>query len=93
MKKFDFLRSLEPRTRRSCFLAAAMYLGGALGMEALGGLWLSTGHTQRGVYMALATGEETLEMLGAGYFLIVMLRHLVSTSAVRQSERLLESAA
>jgi hypothetical protein len=57
---------LPPATRRRLALAAAVYLGGALGMEMLGGFVLSSLGAGRGslLYLACVTLEESLEIAG-----------------------------
>jgi hypothetical protein len=57
-------------------------------MEALGGVWLATHHNQDAVYMALATVEETMEMLGAAIFVGLALEYfaaLASSAAANAS--------
>jgi hypothetical protein len=72
-----FLQSMPRRTRRTLVVAAIVFLTGALGFEALGGMYAET-HGRRNLgYGGLTTVEETLEMLGialAAFGLVEYLR-------------------
>jgi hypothetical protein len=74
-----FLRTVlesPPRIRRAVLVAGAIYAGGALGMESLGGLWaLSHGHVNW-MHAVLEMLEESAELLGATLFLDAGLRYL-----------------
>jgi len=74
-----FLRTVlasPPPIRRAVLLAGAVYAGGALGMEALGGLW-SLGHGRvNWVYAVIGVLEEGGELVGATLFLDAGLRYL-----------------
>jgi hypothetical protein len=59
-----FLAGLPARTRRTVVLAAAIFLAGALGIEALGGRYAELHGRANFAYGAIATAEETLEMIG-----------------------------
>lgn len=70
-----FLFHLPSYTRNMFILAALVYLGGAIGMEAVGGLRASTVDALEWKdiladvpYNLLMTAEEVLEMLGALFF-------------------------
>jgi hypothetical protein len=66
-----FLRLPRP-TRSNFALAAALYLGGAIGMELVGGLYLGTGTAEIVGY----TIEEGLEMAGMIVFMHSLLRYV-----------------
>lgn len=71
-----FIRSLPPRTRRTVVTAAVVYVAGALGVEALGGMYAET-HGQRNlVYGLITTVEETLEMAGMSIAAFALLEYL-----------------
>ncbi|HET7876233.1 MAG TPA: hypothetical protein VFN71_12010 [Methylomirabilota bacterium] len=77
-----FLWRLPIRTRRRFVLAGALYVGGALGVEMAGGAVAgSYGREQLG-YVALATVEETLEMIGILVFLYALAAHLAEVADV-----------
>jgi hypothetical protein len=71
-----FIRSLPPRTRRTVIAAAVIYIAGALGVEALGGMYAET-HGQRNlIYGLITTVEETLEMVGMSIAAFALLEYL-----------------
>jgi hypothetical protein len=55
--------------RALMFTAAALYLGGAVGMEMVGGAWISTRPQELTVYKGLTAVEELLEIAGASCYL------------------------
>ena len=59
-----FLAALPARTRRTVVLAAVIFVAGALGVEALGGRYAELHGRANFGYGAIATLEETLEMIG-----------------------------
>lgn len=69
-----FLLSLPPATRRQFFLAAGVYLSGALGLELFGGRYYE-GHQGAAdlPYTLLTTAEELLEMAGVVIFIRALL--------------------
>jgi hypothetical protein len=69
-----FLRAQDPRTRRAFLIAAAIYVGGAVGIEqALG--WFGGSTHQESFAFALWSGaEESAELLGVLVFLYHLLR-------------------
>ena len=76
---FAFLRFLLnlPRSTGKLFVAAgALYVGGALGMEMIGGLVDQTYGTAGALYLLSTTLEETLEMTGVVLFIYAVLRYL-----------------
>lgn len=68
-----FLRRLPGPTRRRFLVAAALFLGGAIGMELLGGYYAEANGRATLVFEVLVAIEEGLEMAG----LIVMIRALM----------------
>ncbi len=68
-----FLRSLAPRTRWLFVLAGGLYVGGALGMELIGGLLAEHTGFYTARYTLVMTIEESLEMLGASLFLCALI--------------------
>lgn len=70
-----FLRALPADTRRRAIVAAALYLGGAVGMEMVGGAWLER-FGDDAVYAVAVALEETLEMLGAAAFVSALLHYI-----------------
>jgi len=71
-----FLRSLPVKTRRQLMLAAALYIGGAAGVELLSGAIASrSGDTGLG-YRLLTVLEESGELFGVLVFLRALLTYL-----------------
>jgi hypothetical protein len=72
-----FLLDLDPRYRRLFLLSAALFLGGAMGMELIADVTI--GGTSQGPNWP-ATGftavEEGLEMTGVAFFIVSLLRYL-----------------
>jgi hypothetical protein len=71
-----FMLSLPRQTRVLFVLAAAAFVGGALGVEMLGAAWF-TEHGRRNMgYSLYWTAEETLEMIGVVIFIYALLRYV-----------------
>lgn len=70
-----FLISLERSTRNGFILAGSVYIGGAIGFEAIGGSYLSANGDNLG-YALVETAEEALEMLGIYVFILTLLKYL-----------------
>ena len=72
-----FLRLPRP-TQRRFLLAAALYLGGAIGFEMIGGAYVAgqTAFQRTSAYILIFTVEELLEMAGLIMFLNALMRHL-----------------
>ncbi len=66
-----FLKHLPARTRRDFLVAAALFLGGAIGMEAVSGLYAAS-QGEGPVYFALCVTEETMELSGAAFFVVAL---------------------
>jgi hypothetical protein len=71
-----FLKRLDRSTCYAFIFSATLYLGGALGMEMVGG-WYNEKHGPENLgYVACFTIEESLEMAGVIYFIRSILRYL-----------------
>ncbi len=70
-----FLKSLPDKTRQTFLLAGALYVGGALGMEMVGG-YLHSHHYPAALYSWETIAEETLEMSGQLLFFYALLCYL-----------------
>ena len=71
-----FLFSLPNRTRNLFFVAGAVFIGGALGLEAVGG-FLSERYADGSLpHIIVTTVEETAEMLGIVTFIYALLDYL-----------------
>jgi len=66
---FRFVKKLDQKTGRTLFLAAALYIAGAIGFELIGGLVVETSGAENLFYSLLVAGEETLEMAGVIVFI------------------------
>ena len=70
----------QPRPIRDLFLlAATLFLSGAVGMEMVAGDCVSHCRCWTGLWLALTTVEETLEMAGVTVFLYALLRHIADS--------------
>lgn len=70
-----FLRDLPVDTRRLFLAAGSLYVGGALGMEVVGGLYATFFGSSNLTYTLLTHIEELLEMLGVIIFVYSLLLH------------------
>lgn len=73
-----FLINLDPQTRNRFILAGGLFVGGALGMEFVGGAFMDGFGEQHILYILSAAIEETLEIHGVTLFIIAILKHLES---------------
>jgi hypothetical protein len=71
-----FLLALPRRTGALVTLAAALHVGGAIGIELWGGSLASTGGKDNAAFLLVATVEETLEMSGQIILGYALLRYL-----------------
>jgi hypothetical protein len=71
-----FVLELPPRTRGAFLLAAAVYLGGAIGVEIVGARIVESHGPQSAGYVLLTTVEEGLEMAGILLFIRALLNYL-----------------
>lgn len=76
-----FLRRLSGPTRHAFLLAGAVFVGGAVGVEAIEGAILDAGITGHGVHRLLVSIEEALENIGVALFIGALLRHMATTGA------------
>lgn len=80
-----FLWRLPARTRTAFLLSAAIYLGGAVGVEMPGGRWAELHGMENLTYLALATIEETMEMAGVILFIRSLMIYREHYSATPES--------
>lgn len=73
---FRFLKRLDQPIRHAFIFSAALYLGGALGMEMVGGWYNEKYGPENLGYVACFTIEESLEMAGVIYFIRALLHYL-----------------
>lgn len=76
-----FVINLEPRTRNRFIAAGSLFVGGALGMEFVGGAFMDAFGEEHILYILAAAIEETCEMLGVTLFIIAILKHLEGRAA------------
>ena len=66
-----------PRSTRNLFLlAAAMFIGGAIGIELIGSYVDASGSRHTLLYRLLIAVEESLEMTGVAVFIFGLLRYM-----------------
>lgn len=70
----SFLRALPRPTARGIIVAFALYVGGAVAVEMVGGKLYSTIGRETMRYASVVSVEEALEMLGMTIFLVVLAR-------------------
>ena len=82
-----FLRALPASIGRLVVIAAVLYVGGAMGVEAIGGLAYDLAGGQKGslAFVVASSIEESLEMAGAIVFLAAMIS--MSRRTVRSAGR------
>jgi hypothetical protein len=73
-----FLRALPASTRRRYVVAALTYLGGAVGMEMIGGRYYAL-YGSDFPQSLIAIAEEGMEMIGVCIFIHATLRHLADS--------------
>ncbi len=71
-----FLADLPVRTRHLFLVAGMLYVGGAIGMELVGGRYADLYGMQNFVYALIATVEEFLEMAGVVVFIFALLSYI-----------------
>lgn len=71
-----FVLNLERQTRNRFIVAGCLFVGGALGMEFVGGAFIEALGEEHILYIVAAAIEETCEMLGVTLFIIAILKHL-----------------
>lgn len=72
----QFLLHLPVKTRGNVVLAATLYLGGAIGMELIGGRYADVHGMDNLTYSMAATVEESLEMAGVIIFIYALLHYI-----------------
>ena len=77
-----WLRTLPARTRNGLLLAGAVYVAGAVGFEAVGGIAAMMVGMDNWIYVVTYTIEETMEMLGVLLLIVTMLEYLRSLDPV-----------
>jgi hypothetical protein len=70
-----FIIAMPAQTRRWFVISVAMYIGGALGVEMIGGAYLDAIVVRDFTYELIVTVEETLEMLAIALLLRTLLVH------------------
>ena len=73
-----FLLHLPFTTRWNVVLAGTLYLGGAIGMELIGGRYADVHGMENLTYSMAATVEESLEMAGAIIFIHALLHYIAN---------------
>jgi hypothetical protein len=71
-----FLLHLPSKTRWRVVIAATLYLGGAIGMELIGGRYAALHGMENLAYSMIATVEESLEMAGVIVFNYTLLNYI-----------------
>jgi hypothetical protein len=74
-------RNLSAPIRRQFTVAAALYFGGALGLEVAEAAWAARFGMQNAIYSALWTTQELLEMIGVAALILALLDHLALSRA------------
>lgn len=77
-KYLKFWLALPPKTRYLFFIAAVVYVGGALGMEMIGGLLIEDFGRRSIIALTGIVIEESLEMIGIVIFIYALLAYLSS---------------
>ena len=73
--KFTF--NLPTKIKRLVLLSATFYIGGALGIEMLGGLWIRIAGDQRNlVYSLIVSIEEMMEIIGLIIFIYSLMIYI-----------------
>jgi hypothetical protein len=88
-----FLFRLPRLTRNRMIVAGCVYVGGAVGLELVGGAYLEILHDQHNLpYELLTTVEESLEMAGMILLLRALLKHFGGETEVIRSVKALSVA-
>lgn len=79
-----FTLRLPRETRTRFIIAGLLYVGGAVGVEMLAGLYIDNTRAWRSpIYYALTTFEESLEAAGMTFMVVALLMHLRDHLRVR----------
>ncbi len=71
-----FLRQLSTKPRLTFMLAGTLYVGGAIGVEMIGGWYTGLHGRENLTYSLIATVEESLEMIGTIVFIWALLEYI-----------------
>lgn len=81
-----FLMRLPAKTRHAFLLAGALYIGGSIGFEMIGGHYVASGGPEDLTYYLVTSAEEALEMAGAIVFIWALLTYIAENHVtVRES--------
>ena len=73
-----FVTALPAKTRRLILIAGTVYVGGAIGIELVGGYYAELNSQYNITYAIITTVEEFLEMLGLLIFIYALLSYISS---------------
>lgn len=76
---WKFLKALPPATRQLFIIAGVVYVGGAIGIEIIGGSYAEVYGRYTLRYSLITTLEEALEMAGVVWFVYALLNYLQQT--------------
>ena len=79
-----FLLHLPATARLRFLMAATLYIGGAIGLELIGGRYAELHGTQNWTYSMIVTVEESLEMAGLIVFIWALLKYCADNYKVVQ---------
>lgn len=71
-----FYMSLPRKTKLHLIVSAAVFIGGAIGLEMVGGAIAATSGESGTVYGFVVAGEELMEMLGVAIFIYTLLEYV-----------------
>jgi hypothetical protein len=71
----QFLFYLSATVRFRFLISAALYIGGALGVELIGGGYAKSYGTENWIYSMITTVEESLEIAGLIFFIWTLLKY------------------
>ena len=73
-----FIQSLPRKTRNLFLISGAIYVGGAIGIEMIGGYHSEAYGEDTPLYSLITTIEESMEMLGIVLFIYALLSYITS---------------
>jgi hypothetical protein len=72
-----FLFNLPLKTKLLFIISGTIFIGGTVGMELVGGIYLAQGETIQSIgYAMITTIEEFLEMMGIVIFIYALINYL-----------------
>ncbi len=80
-----FLKHLEPEVRNRFLASAAIFVGGAVGIEMIGGLWGQQHGLENLTFALLVAVEESIEMMGAVLFLTSLTHYAIRVQSSTQN--------